>query len=231
MAQPKTKDAPVTLTLSREALTGAFVVNTEADRTLRLDLDAVAEAMAATAKAVLASQGYVVRLKGKAGATTGIRVDEVGRLRNAKARAEPSDIAVRGEGLGELISAEQGRRQLTEIALATPLEHWAGPVLGPKDAAENLGVERSTLHNWRTQGRIIALPKGQSAHIVPMEQFVDRRPLPGLDRILKLASGNAMLAWRWLKTPHVDFEGEPPLRILAAGQEEAVCAVAERSLG
>ena len=67
--------------------------------------------------------------------------------------------------------------------------------------------------------------------MIPMAQFVEGRPISGIGRVLEIAHGSAGLAWSWLRTPHVDFHAEPPLRALSAGQEAAVCAAAERSIG
>lgn len=112
-----------------------------------------------------------------------------------------------------------------------PVEHWAGEVLGPTKAADALGIRRSTLDNWRTKGVIIALPKGKAAHVIPMAQFVEGRPILGIDRVLEIAHGVASVAWSWLVTSHVDLDQKPPLHALSTGREDEVYAAAERSIG
>ena len=136
-----------------------------------------------------------------------------------------------GSGLGQILSLDASRRRLDAITVRRELQDWAGPVLGPTAAAQALGLARATLDNWRRDGLIVALPKGQTQHLIPMDQFRDNRPLAGLDRVLQAADGSGMVAWHWLRTPHVDFEGQPPLLALQAGRVDEVRAAAERSLG
>lgn len=214
------------LTIDRDAIARAFVLDHGQvdDETL----SRVTDAMAATARAVLHAKGVDVRVSSK---MEGGSAGRTSSHTDAAGRREKSDVVLAGQGLPPPIGSAEGISRLRRQAVVLPFEQWAGKVLGPKKAAEVLGVRRSTLDNWRTKGEIIALPKGKSAHVIPMAQFREGRPIGGIGRVLEIAHGSASLAWSWLMTPHVDFDAEPPLQALAAGQEDAVCAAAERSIG
>lgn len=215
-----------TFTVDRDAL--ARVLMLKGGGVDQDTLTRVADVMAETAKSVLTAQGMNVRIKRSRGG----RNHHAMKAMRKRADAPLGGTSVlAGQGLPAPISSEEGISHLRERAVQMPIEQWAGEVLGPTRAAEALGIRRSTLDNWRTRGEIIALPKGKAAHAIPMAQFVEGRPLPGIGRILEIAHGSASLAWSWLMTPHVDFDSAPPLRALSAGQEDAVCAAAERSIG
>ena len=214
-----------TFTVDRDALTQALM--SKGGGVDQDTLARVADVMAETARSVLTAQGVNVRIKRSRGRS------QPGMPAMEKRTDTPSDgtSVLTGQGLPAPISSEEGMERLRERAVQMPIEHWAGEVLGPTKAAETLGIRRSTLDNWRTKGEIIALPKGKAAHVIPMAQFVEGRPIPGVGRVLEVAHGSARLAWSWLMTPHVDFDAEPPLHALSAGQQDAVCAAAERSIG
>lgn len=215
-----------TFTVDRDALT-QFLISKDV-RVDRDTLASVADAMAETARAVLKAQGIDVRVKRSRGPRN---VPGARAMQKRSSALSDGTSILTGQGLPTPISSEEGLKRLREQAVQMPIEQWAGEVFGPKKAADALGIRRSTLDNWRTKGEIVALPKGKSAHVIPMAQFVDSRPLPGIGRVLEIAHGSASLAWSWLMTPHVDFDAEPPLHALSAGEEEAVCAAAERSIG
>ncbi|MCR8550198.1 helix-turn-helix domain-containing protein [Salipiger sp. P9] len=136
-----------------------------------------------------------------------------------------------GRPLPAAVAPEETLRRLSPLMRARDMESWAGPVLGPSAAAEFLGIGRSTLDAWRKEGKIIALPKGKRAHVIPMAQFPDGRPMPGLDGVLAAAGGNAGVAWEWLCQPHLDFGDRPPLEALRVGAVAMVTTAARRSLG
>lgn len=215
-----------TLTVDRDALTRAFMSK---DMQVNQDtLMRVADVMAEAAKTVLAAQGVSVRIKRSRGASGPLKAKG---LQKQVAKPLEKPTALRGQGLPAPLSSEDGIAELRRRAVQVPIEQWAGEVLGPTKAAEALGIRRSTLDNWRTKGVIIALPKGKAAHVIPMAQFVEGRPVPGIDRVLQIAHGAASVAWSWLVTPHVDFDEKPPLDALSEGRKKEVSAAAERSIG
>ena len=57
---------------------------------------------------------------------------------------EPS----KGEGLGPVVSTEEGKRLLREFAVARKIEDWAGPAAGASELGRDYGIPRSTLHRW-----------------------------------------------------------------------------------
>lgn len=215
-----------TLTVDRDALTRAFMSK---DMQVNQDtLTRVADVMAEAAKTVLAAQGVSVRIKRGRGGSSQLKAKG---LKKQVAKPLEKPTALRGQGLPTPLSSEDGIAELRRRSVQVPIDQWAGEVLGPTKAAEVLGVRRSTLDNWRTKGVIIALPKGKAAHVIPMAQFAEGRPVPGIDRVLEIAHGAASVAWSWLVTPHVDFDGKPPLHALSEGREKEVWAAAERSIG
>ncbi|WP_343504757.1 hypothetical protein [Alloyangia pacifica] len=212
------------VTVDQEALAQAFMQD---DGSVDQEtLSRVADVMTAAAKAVLAAQGIDLRVaRGRKGQV---------RMKSPRSKRGPDEageVTLAGQGLSAIVSSKDGTALLRERAVKLPLEAWAGEVMGPSKAAETLGVRRSTLDNWRTKGEIIAIPKGKAAHVIPMAQFVEGRPIAGIGRVLDIAHGSASLAWSWLTTPHRDFNAEPPIAALSKGEETAVVAAAERSIG
>jgi hypothetical protein len=62
-------------------------------------------------------------------------------------------------------------------------------------------------------------------YAVPVEQFVDGRPVAGLSLILEVI-GEPRAAWLWLREPNPELRGAPPLARLKAGAIKDVLAVA-----
>jgi hypothetical protein len=139
----------------------------------------------------------------------------------AKSAAEVSQ----GAGLGQVLSAEEGRAHLGEYATPAKVEDWAGPVAGPTELERDFGVARSTLHAWQKQGAVIGLLVGVRKHAFPTEQFVDGRPIPGLGVIVE-AIGDPRAAWLWLREPNPGLAGAAPLARLKAGASDKVVEVA-----
>jgi hypothetical protein len=135
-----------------------------------------------------------------------------------------------GSGLGKRIGEAEGARRLDAITESVPPEAWAdSDLLGPEAAAVQLGVSRSTLHNWRRDGRVIALRKGLRNHVFPARQFAGSAPLPGIADVLATMR-DPDEAWEWLITPNAHTEGDAPLALLERGQVEAVRRAADSSL-
>ena len=126
---------------------------------------------------------------------------------------------------------ETAARYLVRLIKREPNEGWAGPTMQLSDAAKNLGISRITLHNWRTAGDVIVLPKGKNRTAIPMLQFVDCQPLKGIKALLGIVDGDAKRVWRWLVTPHADFDQSPPIHVLTSGDVESVLSAARWSLG
>lgn len=136
----------------------------------------------------------------------------------------------RGGGLGEILSLEQGHDRLDRYATPKPIEEWAGPTGGAGAIEKRLGIARSTLNSWYQHGAVVGLLRGQRKLAYPLEQFVDARPLEGLDDILRLAP-DARSAWLWARQPHGALDGQIPLALLRKGQKAQVVQVAERDFG
>jgi hypothetical protein len=139
----------------------------------------------------------------------------------AKAAAAVS----KGEGLGPVLSPEEGRARIAEYATPTKVEDWAGPLAGPTELERDFGVARSTLHTWQKQGAVIGLLVGVRKHAFPREQFVDGRPVTGLGEIVA-AVGDPRTAWLWLREPNPRLAGATPLARLKAGATDKVVEMA-----
>jgi hypothetical protein len=136
----------------------------------------------------------------------------------------------RGSGLGEILSAREGRARLEAAAVPVTAEAWAGRLAGPTELAREYGVARSTLHSWAKQGAVIAVQVGVRKHAFPVEQFIDGRPVAGLAPLVQ-AIGDTRTAWHWLREPNPAFSGATPLSRLKAGAIEAVLEMARSNFG
>ncbi|KXF74698.1 hypothetical protein ATN84_22650 [Paramesorhizobium deserti] len=122
---------------------------------------------------------------------------------------EPS----KGEGLGAIVTPEQGQKGLAAIAIHRKLEDWAGRVAGATELNRNYGVARSSLNRWQHEGDVIGLLKGTRKHVYPVEQFVDGRPARGIRKIIQLAKSERM-AWLWLSQRNPVLNGRKPIDLL-----------------
>ena len=130
-----------------------------------------------------------------------------------------------GEGLGAVLTKEQGRERLAAYATDTKIETWAGQLAGPTELERDFGTARSTLHAWQMQGDVIGLLVGVRKHAFPVEQFVDGRPVAGLGRILEMI-GEPRTTWLWLREPNPELGGVTPLARLKAGAINEVLEIA-----
>ena len=85
-----------------------------------------------------------------------------------------------GEGLGALLTLEEGRRRAHEYATPMALEDLAGVTAGPVQVALKLGTSHSTLQAWRTKRLAIGLLNGARKTVFSLEQFVDGKPVAGI---------------------------------------------------
>lgn len=132
-----------------------------------------------------------------------------------------------GEGLGKLLSKEEGLRRLEQYAVTMRLEDWAGPVAGPVELQNRYGIKRSTLHDWQKRGLVIGLLKGGRKHAFPLAQFVDGRPIKGIAEVNSII-GDARTTWLWLLRSHPETDQTSPLEYLKAGRVEEVLRAAEQ---
>jgi hypothetical protein len=130
-----------------------------------------------------------------------------------------------GEGLGAVLTTEQGRERLAAYATDTKVEAWAGRLAGPTELERDFGTARSTLHAWQKQGDVIGLLVGVRKHAFPVEQFVDGRPVAGLGLILEVI-GEPRTAWLWLREPNPGLTGATPLARLKTGSVNDVLEIA-----
>jgi hypothetical protein len=139
----------------------------------------------------------------------------------AKAAAAVSQ----GDGLGRVLSPEEGRARIAEYATPTKVEDWAGPLAGPTELERDFGVARSTLHTWQKQRAVIGLLVGVRKHAFPTEQFVDGRPVTGLGEIVA-AIGDPRATWLWLREPNPGLAGVTPLARLKSGATDQIVEMA-----
>lgn len=131
----------------------------------------------------------------------------------------------KGEGLGPVVTPDQGKHALDEIAVSRRLEDWAGPIAGATELNRDYGVARSSLHRWQQDDDVIGLLKGTKKHVYPVGQFVDGRPARGLRDVIKLA-GSHRVAWLWLIQPNPVFGGRAPIDLLKQDRVDVVADAA-----
>lgn len=134
---------------------------------------------------------------------------------------EPS----KGEGLGPLVSADDGSRLLEEVSIARKIEDWAGPIAGASELSRDYGIARSTLHRWQQSDEVIGLLKGTKKHVFPVEQFIDGRPARGIAAVIELAGGHRA-TWLWLRQKNSVLGGRRPIDLLKQDRVDDVVDVA-----
>lgn len=135
-----------------------------------------------------------------------------------------------GEGLGELLALEEGRRRVHEYATPMALEDWAGATAGPVEIERSLGIPRSTLHAWQGKGLVVGLLNGVRKTVFPLEQFVDGKPVAGIADVLEVI-GEPRTTWRWFKEPSPLLNGAAPLVRLKRGRLDEVLRAAQTNFG
>jgi hypothetical protein len=149
---------------------------------------------------------------------------------SAKTAKAENPSAMRGEGLGELLSLEEGQRRLSAYAKPIKLEDWAGSAAGSTELQRDYGIARSSLHAWQQQGAVVGLLKGRRAHVFPIAQFIDGRPVEGLAPVLTIIR-EPRTAWLWLIAPHPELDERTPLEQLKAGKVHEIADLAARDYG
>ena len=78
---------------------------------------------------------------------------------------------------------------------------------------EDMGIARSTLHDWQRRGEVIALLKGARKHVFPLAQFVDGRPAQGIRDIVDIVD-SPRRAWFWMVKPSPLLGDKRPIDLL-----------------
>jgi len=133
---------------------------------------------------------------------------------------------LQGNGVGPVVSAAAGGRLLDAITVDDEAADWAeSELVGAGDLVYRLGIARGTLDNWRKAGKVIALRKGLRNFLYPLRQFDRRRPVEGLDKVMKHFA-SAEEAWEWLVAPNRMTDGKAPIDALHAGNLRSVVSAA-----
>ncbi len=88
---------------------------------------------------------------------------------------EPSN----GDGLGTIVSDEEGQQLLNDIAVARKIEDWAGEAVGATELSRDYGIPRSTLHRWQHSNEVIALLKGTKSMSIRLSNSLTDAPQEG----------------------------------------------------
>jgi hypothetical protein len=93
-------------------------------------------------------------------------------------------------------------------------------------------VSHQTVANWRRNGTIIALPRGQRDFVYPACQFTDTGLVPGLADVLRASPlRDAWSRLGMLLTASARLGDRSPLEALREGNIEEAVAVAHESGG
>lgn len=101
-------------------------------------------------------------------------------------------------------------------------------MLTAEQIADELGVRRQTVDNWRKTGKLLGLERARRGYLYPSWQVLDHKPVPGLARVLQVLGPNdPWRAYRFLASPEPRLEDRNPIDVLRTGDVEHVVAVAE----
>lgn len=132
-----------------------------------------------------------------------------------------------GEGLGEEMSADEGRRRLNASAKVVPVREWAGELVPEKDLRAQLRLSKAEVDTLRANADVIRLADDEGKVAFPVDQFFNGRPVKGLGEVVERI-GNPRVAWMWLRQPHAVFDARQPLEILKSGRIREVVRAADR---
>lgn len=155
-------------------------------------------------------------------------VETFGDERHGKIKLAVPDAVepLKGEGLGPIVSEEEGKRLLSKFTVARKIEDWAGAVAGASQLSRDYGIPRSTLHRWQHANEVIGLLKGTKKHVFPIDQFIDGRPALGISAVVGLA-GNHRIAWLWLRQTNPVLGGRKPIDLLKQDRIDEVIDTAQ----
>jgi len=95
--------------------------------------------------------------------------------------------------------------------------------------ADEIGVRRQTVDNWRKELKVLGLDRGRRGFLYPGWQIENHRVLPGLDKVLAaLGPDDPWRGHRFLTSPEPRLADRTPLEVLKEGLIDAVVTAAEQ---
>jgi HAD superfamily hydrolase (TIGR01509 family) len=159
-----------------------------------------------------------------------LTADEVIRRNSRQTSSDApgtSVLTIRGSGLGPLVTLEEGKARLDEIAVDDDSTDWAASELlsGPM-LAQRLQIALANLEAWRTRSKAIAFCNETGEYIYPVRQFEGAEPVEGLDQVVTFFPSQEE-AWEWLVTPCRSTNDEAPIDRLRTKHVDEVVRAAE----
>lgn len=136
------------------------------------------------------------------------------------------DAETKSPALPDVIARDQEEEgEIPKVPIR--VDDWAGPTAGPTYLEANYGISRSTLHRWQRRNAVVALRTGGRKHVFPLEQFIDGRPVNGIEQVAALIP-HPRFAWLWLIQPNEHLNWAKPIEMLRADLMVEVVAAAKR---
>lgn len=126
---------------------------------------------------------------------------------------------------GEAALSEAPAAEEQPATISIKVNDWAGPAVGSTQLEVKYGINRSTLYRLQRRNAVIALRTGGRKHVFPLAQFVDGRPVAGLDMVSSILTP-PRVAWFWLTRPSEALGGAAPLDLLKVDRVDEVVAAA-----
>lgn len=97
------------------------------------------------------------------------------------------------------------------------------------DAAELLGISRQAVTGRLDARQLVGVKTGREWRLPTWQFEFDSTTgvLPGLDRLQRVFPGGPVALSKWVQRPSPDLDGHAPREMLAVGDDDRVCAVAE----
>lgn len=135
-----------------------------------------------------------------------------------------------GEELGPLVTLEEGRAAVAEMAAAETTTDWVeSRLLGAADMARELSISTATLANWRADGHVVAFKRDRRNYWYPQRQVHRGSVISGLKEVVAHFDCPED-AWAWLVQPNLHTQGLPPIDRLRLGARDEVERAAEGAL-
>ncbi len=142
----------------------------------------------------------------------------------------PEVIILAGDGIGPVVSPEEGRRLLAAVSVDAQSSDWAeSELIMTDEVVVRLGISHSDLDGWLSTNKVLAFRGDREELVFPVRQFEAGRPIAGLD-LLSPLFGSAEDAWEWLVAPNRMTESVAPLEGLRRGEVAAVVRAAQGAL-